>query len=44
MHFTVILGATLHKKIIGKEWSTSGKNELDFRQQAKDSMTKFKRW
>ena len=33
--FTVILEGTLHKEGLGKEWRKSGKNELNFRQEAK---------
>ena len=34
LHNTAILGATLHKVDIGKEWLRSGKNAQIFRQQA----------
>ena len=40
---TVIFGVTLHNEDIGKEWLRSGKNALDFRQQAKDSLNKLER-
>ena len=41
LQFTVILGATLHKEGIEKEWYKSRENALDFKQQAKDSLSKF---
>ena len=32
LHYTAILGATLHKENIWKEWERSGKNVLVLRQ------------
>ena len=36
LHYTAILGATLHKEGIRKEWLRSGKNVVVFKLQAKD--------
>ena len=41
LHYTAILGATLHKENIGKEWLGSGKNAKVLSQQSKYSRTKL---
>ena len=43
MHYTAVLGATLHKEDIGTEWWRSGKNVLVFWQQANQVKTTIKK-